>query len=279
MSWTFSWLRSWDEIWDPRPSRVLARPGRGDGHRRHALHASRRGAAWVRAMGGEQRFAAHFLHAAHPSGQRVLWPLVRPRAGWKQGFLRRLIPVGTAVNPYNSKGMLFDYHDPVAAPAGPPGQRIAPEFWPALVAEISPPPGRVVRHLPPAPAPRRLPRGSGRWGSPTASPRCFGSSPTPISPPIWRRGARRCARRCGGGCAGWTRRGRSSSGCTGRRRRTRSWPGCRGSRRSGGGAGRAAGCRRAIWPRWCARACRAGWSTPAPSASTARRSPGTWAST
>ena len=32
--------------------------------------------------------------------------------------------------------MLFDYHDPVAAPAGPPGKRIAAGFWPALTAEL-----------------------------------------------------------------------------------------------------------------------------------------------
>ena len=82
--------------------------------------------AWISVMGGEDRFAPHFLIATHSGGQRVLWPLVRPRAGLRQGFIRRLIPVGTAVNPYGSKGMLFDYHDPVVGPGRPTGRRASP---------------------------------------------------------------------------------------------------------------------------------------------------------
>ena len=188
---------------------------------------------------------AHFLHAAHPSGQRVLWPLVRPRAGWKQGFLRRLIPVGNGGEPFRQQGDALRLPRPGGRPGGSPGQRIAPGFWPALVAEITRHEGAGSTS---ACCPGSAPTASGirPRGSLTTPPRCFGSSPTPISPPIWRRGARRCARQCGGGCAGWPRRGRSGSGCTGRRRPTRSWPGCRGSRRSGGGAGRAAGCRQVI---------------------------------
>jgi CelD/BcsL family acetyltransferase involved in cellulose biosynthesis len=132
MGWAFSWLGSWDEIWDE---------GHVAGWRR-LVEAEESAAtpfmhpavvrAWVGAMGGERRFAAHFLHATHASGQRVLWPLVRPRAGWRQGYVRRLIPAGTAVNPFGAKGMLFDYHDPVVAPGPGP----APGFWPALAAEL-----------------------------------------------------------------------------------------------------------------------------------------------
>lgn len=137
MAWTFSWLGSWDEIWDP--AHVAAWRGLTEAPSSAATPFMHPAVvrAWVGAMGGERRFAAHFMHATHASGQRVLWPLVRPRAGWRQGFVRRLIPVGTAVNPFNSKGMLFDYHDPVAAPAGPPGAHLAAGFWPALMGELA----------------------------------------------------------------------------------------------------------------------------------------------
>ncbi len=133
MGWAFTWLGAWDEIWDPAHVADWQRLVEAEASAATPFMHPAVVRAWVAALGGEQRFAAHFLHAAHPSGQRVLWPLVRPRAGWKQGFLRRLIPAGTAVNPYGSKGMLFDYHDPVAAPGPAP----APGFWPALLAELA----------------------------------------------------------------------------------------------------------------------------------------------
>lgn len=137
MAWAFSWLRSWDEIW--AAEHVAAWQGLVEAPSSAATPFMHPAVvrAWVGAMGGEGRFAPHFLHAVHASGQRVLWPLVRPRNGWRQGFLRRLIPAGTAINPYDSKGMLFDYHDPVASPGGPAGQRIAAGFWPELMAELA----------------------------------------------------------------------------------------------------------------------------------------------
>lgn len=131
--WAFSWLRSWDEVRDP--AHLALWRGLAEAPETAATPFMHPAVvrAWVEAMGGERRFAVHFLHATHASGQRVLWPLVRPRAGWRQGFVRRLIPAGTAVNPHGSKGMLFDYHDPVVSPGGIP----APGFWPALLAELA----------------------------------------------------------------------------------------------------------------------------------------------
>ena len=137
MTWAFSWRCSWEEIWDPAHVALWRRLAEAETSAATPFMHPAVVRAWIGAMGGEARFAAHFLHAVHSGGQQVLWPLVRPRAGWRQGFVRRLIPAGTAVNPNGSKGMLFDYHDPVAAPAGPEAARIAAGFWPALLAELS----------------------------------------------------------------------------------------------------------------------------------------------
>ena len=191
------------------------------------------------------------------------------RAGWKQGFIRRLIPVGTAVNPFGSKGMLFDYHDPVAAPAGPPGARIARGLLAGAHGRARPPPGLLVRRLQPAADSATDCLGSAASASPATSPRCSASPPTPTSRPISRRGARRCARPSAASGAAWRRRERPSSGCTGRGRRgVLAWlPRLEEARRRRWkGGGLPPGCSR----RWCAKGCRRGWCMRACSASTAR---------
>jgi Acetyltransferase (GNAT) domain len=130
MAWTLSWLQSWDAIWEPghlaRWQAAVAEPEAGAGA--GVVHASpfmHPGVvrAWLESTGGPDAWAPFFLHARHADGQAVLWLLVRPRAQWRTGFVRRLVPAGAD---------LFDYHDPVVIPVHAPGAVLAPGFWQAL---------------------------------------------------------------------------------------------------------------------------------------------------
>ena len=126
--WRFEWLRSWDEIWDPvnLDDWRATIAGGDEVHATPFMHPDLV-RAWLEATGGEAAYLPYFLRATHVSGQKVLWLLVRARAWWRTGLLRQLMPVG---------GDLFDYHDPIVAPARRAGGVLAPGFWPALEAEL-----------------------------------------------------------------------------------------------------------------------------------------------
>ena len=131
MAWRFDWLRSWDEVWEPRH---LARWGAAcDDPTAYAtpfMHPDLvRG--WLATMGGEGSFAPFFLHATHDDGQEVLWLLVRPRADWQDGLLRRSLPVGEGTG-----GPHFAYNDPLVVSAQSAEEVLAPGFWPAFEREL-----------------------------------------------------------------------------------------------------------------------------------------------
>lgn len=134
MSWHFDWIRRWDAIWEPahlaRWEALLARP---DAHASPFFHPAL-ARAWLAAQGGEAGFRPCFLWAHGPDGQTVFWPLVTIRGGARQGFARRLVPIGAELRPFRPMGTLYDYQDPVIAPAGTPP--LPPGFWPAFAAEL-----------------------------------------------------------------------------------------------------------------------------------------------
>jgi CelD/BcsL family acetyltransferase involved in cellulose biosynthesis len=136
MGWTFEWLRSWDRVWAAdNLRRWQALADRPDAHASpFATPALAR--VWVEAMGGEARVSPCFLWARHASGQEAAWPLVALRGGWRQGFVRLMIPVGAAARPILPGMTLFDYQDPVAAPVAEGASVLADGFWPALLAEL-----------------------------------------------------------------------------------------------------------------------------------------------
>lgn len=166
MGWTFAWLRAWDDVWAPanvaRWAALIAAP---DAHASpFATPAMVR--IWLAALGGPERFAPAFLWARHDSGQEVAWPLVILRGGVRHGFLRLMIPVGAAPKPLIEGMTLFDYQEPVAAPAAAGASVLAPGFWAAFRAELR--------------------RREGDWFDRCAFPKlravCFGpeAEPTPI---------------------------------------------------------------------------------------------------
>ncbi len=127
MTWQFAWRRSWTEVWDPANLSLWRGAIAGaDVHATPFMHPDVV-RAWVATTGGEAAYAPFFLHARHEDGQEVLWLLVRPRADWRTGFRRWLIPAGAE---------LFDYHDPIATPAHGAGAVLAPGFWPALERDL-----------------------------------------------------------------------------------------------------------------------------------------------
>jgi CelD/BcsL family acetyltransferase involved in cellulose biosynthesis len=127
-AWRFTWLRSWKAIWAPEHlANWRATIAGGDEvHATPFMHPDVV-RAWLKANGGEAAWLPYFLRASNAGGQTVLWLLVRERGWWRTGLLRRLRPVG---------GDLFDYHDPIVAPAGRAGDVLVPGFWPALEAEL-----------------------------------------------------------------------------------------------------------------------------------------------
>ena len=129
MTWSFEWLRSWDEVWDPRHVATWRAMCEAAGaHATPFVHPDLvRG--WLGPMGGPAAYEPFFLHARHSGGQRVLWPLVRPRSGWERGLLRRLVPAGDGPG-----GPYFAYNDPLVAPALE--RVLAPGFWPAFEREL-----------------------------------------------------------------------------------------------------------------------------------------------
>ena len=127
MGWTFTWLRSWDEIWADRHlerwKRAIARP---DAHATPFMHPDL-ARVWLRSMGGEAGFRPYFLCADHDGGQQVLWLLVRQKTGWRQGFVRSMVPIG---------GALFDYGDPIVVPSGAPDDVVMADFWVRIEQEL-----------------------------------------------------------------------------------------------------------------------------------------------
>ncbi len=117
MVWSFTWRRSWDEIWEAshlaRWQAALARP---DAHATPFAHPAVV-RAWLGAMGGEARFAPHFLHARHvaptgaPSG---IPPTARSR---ERVQLSNQVPAWPASSPASA------VQNPGAstAPGGPAG--------------------------------------------------------------------------------------------------------------------------------------------------------------
>lgn len=77
--------------------------------------------AWVDAV-GQARLRPCVLHAHHPDGRRVLWPLMR-----EGRIVRTLRPAG---------GGIFDYGTPVVL-AGEGPARLGPAFWAGLEAELA----------------------------------------------------------------------------------------------------------------------------------------------
>lgn len=135
MKWSFTWLTSWDEFWAPENVRrwreLSARP---DGRSSPFMTPSF-ARVWLTALGQDQ-FSPSFLWARHSSGQEVAWPLVVLESRLSHGFSRRLIPVGAAVRPVLPYDALFDYQDPLVAPAAAGPCALADGFWPALKAEL-----------------------------------------------------------------------------------------------------------------------------------------------
>jgi CelD/BcsL family acetyltransferase involved in cellulose biosynthesis len=131
MAWRFDWLRSWDDVWEPRHlARWQAACDDPKAHATPFMHPDLV-RAWLATMGGPAGFAPFFLHATHADGQQVLWMLVRPRTDWRDGLLRRLLPVGDGTG-----GPHFAYNDPLVVTARSAEEALAPGFWPAFEREL-----------------------------------------------------------------------------------------------------------------------------------------------
>lgn len=133
MDWQFTWIRGWDEVWDPdrlQPWRAAFADDANASVTPFAHPDVMR--AWT-ITAGEREFDPFFVEAAHPDGRKAQMHFVRPRPRARQGWVRRLVPMGERV---------FDYHDPlVTAPSG-----VAPVlddgFWAALREELDARPAR-----------------------------------------------------------------------------------------------------------------------------------------
>ncbi|CAN5652108.1 hypothetical protein BH23PSE1_BH23PSE1_00550 [soil metagenome] len=132
MAWTIEWLRSWDAVWHPehlaRWHAALAAAGDLAPPFMHPAPVR----AWLDTMGGEAALDPFFLVASHDDGHRVLWPLVRASSPALALMPRRLVVAGGSAI---GAAQLFDYHDPIIAPAaGTRWEAVAPGFWAAFEA-------------------------------------------------------------------------------------------------------------------------------------------------
>lgn len=108
--WKFTWLTDWDVI--ENSNLDSATP---------FFHSAAIN-AWVETFGGRSQVVPSFL-VAKKDDSEVVWPLVRLKTGWKQGYRRKLQPIGYRV---------YDYHDPIQS-----GPCVLDEsFWAALRVEI-----------------------------------------------------------------------------------------------------------------------------------------------
>jgi hypothetical protein len=87
--------------------------------------------AWLAVMGWRETSDPFFLHASHSDGQEVFWLLVRSRASWQTGWIRRLVPAGDGPG-----GPYFAYNDPLVAPEFASDQVFAHGFWLAFHREL-----------------------------------------------------------------------------------------------------------------------------------------------
>lgn len=136
MSWTFDWLRSWDQVWSPENlRRWQALVDRPDAHA-SPFSTPTLARVWLEALGGPDRFAPAFLWARHASGQEAAWLLVALRGGWREGFLRLMVPIGAALRPIVPGMTLFDYQEPAVAPAADGPSALEAGFWTGLFAAL-----------------------------------------------------------------------------------------------------------------------------------------------
>ena len=108
--WEFEWLTDWQSI------RECTLPVATPFQHWSVIQA------WVETFGGLDKVIPYFLKAENGNGV-VYWPLVRLRTGWKQGYRRKLQPIGHR---------LFDYHDPAII-----GDcDLDSDFWDAFQSEL-----------------------------------------------------------------------------------------------------------------------------------------------
>ena len=60
--------------------------------------------AWVETHGGRQNLDPLFLIAKNKESTEILLPFIRIKTSWKQGFIKRMFPIGH---------LLFDYNYPI----------------------------------------------------------------------------------------------------------------------------------------------------------------------
>lgn len=137
MGWRLDWLTSWDEVWSPENvARWRALVTRPDAHVTPFVTPGM-ARAWVDAVGGHGGLRPRFLWARDAaSGQEVAWPMAIVQGGVAQGAARQLVPIGATLSPMRIYEGLYDYNDPIVAPAAPGPCVLAPGFWPALRAEL-----------------------------------------------------------------------------------------------------------------------------------------------
>lgn len=129
-AWKFQWAESWNEITAPSYLEAWERLYSGQ----HPLvprspfqHPSVV-LAWAKSTYGLERLQPRFLTARSDRGDTIFLPLACVRTGFKQGYVKRLQPVGARY---------FDYHDPILCSTHDDLPDIA-AFWIAFDAEVSP---------------------------------------------------------------------------------------------------------------------------------------------
>ena len=122
--WRFEWVTSWQEIW----SEGFTRRWQGwmaESANAHVFFEPATARAWVDTFSPLRDVQPRFLVATCGPGNLVFLPLVRTQSGWKDAWMRAIVPVGLPG---------FDYHDPILV--GPADEGLWDGFWRGLEAEL-----------------------------------------------------------------------------------------------------------------------------------------------
>lgn len=103
--WCFRWVTNWEDIWNPefltRWKRLLS-----ESHVRNIFFHPALCRAWLKHTEDFVRFDPRFITAESQDGGEAIFPLVCRQTGFKEAFLKMIVPLG---NDY------FDFHDPLVS--------------------------------------------------------------------------------------------------------------------------------------------------------------------
>jgi len=122
--WQFEWVTNWEEVWSERFTRRW-QGWMAESATAHVFFEPATARAWVDTFSALRDVQPRFLVATRGPGNLVFLPLVRMRSGWKDAWLRAIVPVGLPG---------FDYHDPILVGAADAG--LWDGFWRGLETEL-----------------------------------------------------------------------------------------------------------------------------------------------